>query len=151
TAVWLLANCKNGVSSYELARDLGITQKSAWFMLHRIRLAMQSESGGKIGGPGATGQVDENYVGGAARWMNAKRRKKALKGKGSAYSTPRAIVLGMLERGGRVRVKALQRATRWDLFGAITESVTAGSEVHTDELAAYRGLNRRDYAHKVVN
>ncbi|HLY38567.1 MAG TPA: IS1595 family transposase [Candidatus Binatia bacterium] len=151
TAVWLLANCKNGVSSYELARDLKITQKSAWFMLHRIRLAMQ-ESGGMLGGPGSTVQVDETWIGGAARWMNAKRRKKAATGKApSPYSTPRAMVLGMLEKGGRVKAKVMGRATRWDLWSEINAAVAKGSEIHTDELTAYRGLADQDYAHKVVN
>src|SRR5579862_1190663 len=154
TAVWLLANCKNGVSSYELARDLKITQKSAWFMLHRIRLAMQ-ESGGMLGGPGSTVQVDETWIGGAARWMNAKRRKKAATGKApSPYSTPRAMVLGMLERGGRVRAKTMKRATRWDLWSEITDAVERGTDIHTDELTAYQGLSAlpgHDYAHKIVN
>ena len=146
-AMWMLANCKNGISSYELARALRVTQKSAWFMLHRLRLAMQ-ESGGKLGG---TVEVDETYIGGKARWMNAKRRKTALRGKGSAYATPRAIVLGMLERGGRVRVKAMRRATRWDLVGTVMENVERGSAIHTDELVAYRNLEQNDYAHNVVN
>ena len=150
TAVWLLANCKNGVSSYELARDLKITQKSAWFMLHRIRLAMQ-ESGGMLGGPGSTVQVDETWIGGAARWMNAARRKKAFKGKPSPYSTPRAMVLGMLEKGGRVKARVMGRATRWDLWSEINAAIQKGSEIHTDELSAYQGLANQNYAHKVVN
>jgi len=98
-AIWLIVNCKNGVSSYELARGLKVTQKTAWFLLHRIRLAMQ-ESGGVLGGPGSTVQIDETYIGGAGRWMNAKRRKKALKGKGSAYATPRAIYSACWRRAG---------------------------------------------------
>ncbi|HLK12448.1 MAG TPA: IS1595 family transposase [Candidatus Binatia bacterium] len=151
-AIWLITNCKNGISSYEVARGLKITQKSAWFMLHRIRLAMQTGSFEKIGGPGSTVEVDETYIGGAARSMNRKRRVKAMRGRGSAYATPRAIVLGMLERGGRVRVRALKRATRWDLWGGIKDFVEPETELHTDELVAYKGIDADDeYAHKVVN
>src|SRR5947208_335468 len=151
-AMWLIANCKNGVSSHELARDLHVTQKTAWFMLHRIRLAMQDQDGGKLGGPGGTiVEVDETYIGGKARSMNLARRRKAVKGKGSAYATPRAIVLGMLERGGRVRLRTLKRASRWDLWTEILAAVEPGTEIHTDELAAYAGLESQDYGHRVVN
>jgi transposase-like protein len=84
-AMWLLANCKNGISSYELARAIGVTQKTAWFMLQRIRLAMQ-ESGGKLGGPDSTVEVDETFIGGAARWMSKSRHKKAVKAPGPYQS-----------------------------------------------------------------
>ena len=80
-----------------------------------------------------------------------KRRRKAMRGKASAYATPRAIVLGMLEKGGRVKAKALKRATRWDLFTHIKAGVAPGTEIHTDELSAYQGLADHDYGHKVVN
>src|SRR5207247_305720 len=101
-AVWLIANCKNGVSSWELHRALGVTQKTAWFMLHRIRLAMQ-ESGGVLGGSGKTVEVDETWIGGKARNMNRGRAAKTKTGaKMGPYAyTGKAIVLGMLERGGR--------------------------------------------------
>ena len=86
-AMWLIGNCKNGVSSCELARDLGITQKSAWFMLHRIRLGMQGGAGGgKLGGPGSRVEVDETYIGGKARNMHAKVRKA--KGIGPTTARP---------------------------------------------------------------
>jgi transposase-like protein len=149
-AMWMLANCKNGISSYELAGAIKVTQRTAWFMLQRLRLAMQ-ESGGKLGGPGGTVEVDETYIGGAARWMNAKRRKKAVKGKGSAYATPRAIVMGMLERDGRVKLRVLKDAKRRALLTEVVKHVEKGTEVHTDELYAYRGLVEPHYAHKVVN
>jgi transposase-like protein len=148
--MWMLANCKNGISSYELAGAIKVTQRTAWFMLQRLRLAMQ-ESGGKLGGPGGTVEVDETYIGGAARWMNAKRRKKAVKGKGSAYATPRAIVMGMLERDGRVKLRVLKDAKRRALLTEVVKHVEKGTEVHTDELYAYRGLVEPHYAHKVVN
>jgi len=83
-AIWLLANCKNGISSYELARDLGITQKSAWFMLHRIRFAMQSKDGGKLGG---RVEADETFIGNKARNMHA-RKRRALKAIASVSAKP---------------------------------------------------------------
>src|SRR5437762_9560822 len=72
-ALWLLVNCKNGISSYELGRALGVTQKTAWFMLSRLRLALQASSGGKLDG---VVEVDETYIGGAARFMHAAKRKR---------------------------------------------------------------------------
>jgi transposase-like protein len=74
TAMWLICNCRNGVSSYEIARDLGVTQKSAWFMAHRIRLAMQNGSFNKLGGPGGEVECDEAFIGGKAKNMHEKRR-----------------------------------------------------------------------------
>lgn len=149
-AIWLITNCKNGVSSYEVHRALGVTQKTAWFMLHRIRLAMQ-ESGGKLGGPTGTVEVDETYIGGKARAMNRRRRAKAMRGRGSAYATPRAIVMGMLERGGKVVLQHIKDAKRRTLLSNVVSHVEKGSEVHTDELAAYQGLVEPHYAHRIVN
>src|SRR5580700_5798334 len=99
-AVWLLVNCKNGVSSYEIHRALGVTQKSAWFMLHRIRLAVQSKSFVKLGGKGSEVEVDETFIGGAARFMNPERRKRMITVRGVKDKT---AVVGVLERGGEVR------------------------------------------------
>lgn len=149
-AIWLLVNCKNGVSSYEVHRALGVTQKTAWFMLHRIRLAMQGDDGGKLGG---TVEVDETYIGGAARKMNAKRRKSAKAGRAiyGPSSTPRAIVLGMLERGGRVRLRHVKAQDRTTLLGHVVKNVKRGTEVHTDEFRAYDGLVEPNYRHQVIN
>src|SRR5437588_1458720 len=94
-AVWLVVNCKNGISSYEVHRALGVTQKTAWFMLHRIRLAMQ-EGGGTLCGEV---EVDETFIGGKARNMHERERKEKIHGTGG---TDKAMVLGMVERGGRV-------------------------------------------------
>ena len=80
-AIWLIANAKNGVSSYEVARDLAVTQKTAWFMLHRIRLAMQD---GDFGGMSGEVEVDETYVGGKARFMHKSKRKEVVQGRGTA-------------------------------------------------------------------
>src|SRR6266540_2989589 len=93
-AVWLAANSKNGISSHELGRALGTTQKSAWFMLHRIRLAMQTGSFEKFSG---TVEVDETYIGGKARNMHAHVRKQKITGTGPGN---KVAVLGMIERGG---------------------------------------------------
>ncbi len=93
-AIWMIANAKNGVSSYELARAIGVTQKSAWFMLHRIRLAMQSDDFTKLDG---TIEADETFIGGKARFMNRDRRHKAVGGVGPVGKT---AIAGLLERHG---------------------------------------------------
>jgi transposase-like protein len=147
-AMWMLASCKNGISSYELARALRVTQKTAWFMLHRIRLAMQ-ESGGKLGGVGSTVEVDETSIGGAARWMSKSRYAKAVKGAGR-FQSGKAIVMAMLERGGRVKARVVKGVSRHDLLPHIIEHVHRGSEIHTDENRAYDGLVS-PFEHRVVN
>ena len=88
-------NCKNGISSYELARHLGVTQKTAWFMLSRLRLAMQDEDGGKLGGEV---EVDETFIGGKARNMHKARRQRVIKGRGPVG---KVAVMGLLERHGK--------------------------------------------------
>src|ERR1700688_969866 len=100
TAVWMIANCKIGVSSYEVARAIGVTQKSAWFMMHRIRLAMQSGSLLKLGGSGKTVEVDETFIGGKARHMHKAKRAIRITSTGMKDKIP---VVGILERGGQVR------------------------------------------------
>lgn len=97
TAVWMIANCKNGVSSYEVARAIGVTQKSSWFMLHRVRLAMQSDSFIKLGGEGKTAEADETFIGGLSRNMHKQVRKRKIKGTGGRDKT---LVVGFMERGG---------------------------------------------------
>src|SRR5437867_8406040 len=98
-ALWMLANSKNGISSYELARALGVTQKTGWFMLHRIRLAMQTRTWAKMRG---TVEADETFIGGAAKFMHRSKRNRVIRGTGGMDKTP---VLGILERGrdGKVR------------------------------------------------
>src|SRR2546426_6030967 len=102
-AVWLIVNCKNGISSYEIARDLKVTQKTAWFMLHRIRLAMQQKSFLKLGGAGKEIEADETFIGGKAQFMHKGKRK--VQGRGAVG---KAIVMGILERKGKVRAKVVQ-------------------------------------------
>ncbi len=146
-ALWMLVNCKNGVSSYEVHRALGITQKSAWFVLHRLRLALQHGSLVKIGGDGTEVEVDETFVGGKARNMHMDVRKRRITGTGY---TNKAIAFGMLERGGKVRTATIDGRTRENLHGEIRKHVSAGSALYSDEWQAYRGLES-EYVHKVID
>src|SRR6266705_6243882 len=101
TATWMLTNCKNGISSYEVARDLRVTQKSAWFMLHRIRLALQDEFfGSKLGGNGGEVEVDETFIGGKARNMHLSVKQRRITG---VLTDDKTTVMGFLERGGKIR------------------------------------------------
>src|SRR5207247_276528 len=125
-AIWMIANCKNGISSYELARDLGVTQKTGWFMLHRIRLAMQ-ESGGKLRG---VIEVDETFIGGKARNMHASKRRAKITGTGGK---DKAMALGIVQRGGKVRVcTPADGRTHAELHQAIHQHVRAGAAIFTD-------------------
>src|SRR5215213_1739653 len=119
-AVWLAANSKNGISSHELGRALGITQKSAWFMLHRIRLAMQTGSFDQFDG---TVEVDETYIGGRARNMHKAERARKITGTGGQ---DKAKVLGMIERGGKVRAEVITDVKRSTLQGRVREIVEPG-------------------------
>src|SRR5271165_2773423 len=123
-AMWLLANCKNGISSCELARDLGITQKSAWFMLHRIRCAMQDGSLLKVGGSGGEVEVDETFIGGKARNMHVDKRQRRITGTGGK---DKVAVFGALERGGRVRVAVVPSRRKSVLQEKVREHVAVGS------------------------
>ena len=144
-AAWMVANCKNGVSSYEIERDLGVTQKTAWFMLHRLRLAMQSGSFEKVAGQF---EADETFIGGLARFMHKADRERKIKGTGGAG---KAVVMGILDRNtGKVHLKHVPNVQRQTLQGEIREHVEAGSEVFTDEWVAYNGLDR-EYVHQVIN
>lgn len=151
-AVWMIANMRNGVSSHELARSLGVTQKTAWFMLHRIRLAMQDDTtGGKLGG---NVEVDETYIGGKARNMHASKRKRLGITQGRSMAG-KVAVLGLLERHGekghsRIRLRGLDGRRRRHLQPHIRQHVEPGSTVHTDAFFSYVGLDR-DYVHKVID
>jgi transposase-like protein len=145
-AVWMICNCKNGISSYEVGRALGITQKSAWFMLHRIRLAMQRKGGKMLGGEGKEIEADESFIGGLARFMHTDKRKR-LTGTGGK---DKATAFGILERGGEVRTFAVPNRKRRALQAEIRNHVQAGSAIYTDALLSYVGL-RPDYAHQVVD
>jgi transposase-like protein len=145
-AVWMITNCKNGVSSWEIHRAIGVTQKTAWFMLHRIRLAMQSGSFEKFGGSGPV-EADETFIGGLARFMH-KDKKAKITGTGGAG---KELVMGLLDREtGKVRVKHVSNRKRGTLQEEVRANVAAGAEVFTDELASYTGLDA-DYVHQFVN
>jgi transposase-like protein len=152
-AVWLLANSKNGISSYELHRSLGVTQKTAWFMLHRIRLAMESKSfvkmGGNEGGRWSEIEVDETYIGGKIGNMSLKRRADMQK---LGWKKDKAIVMGILDRDARqVRAKIIPHAKREVLQNEILNAVAPRSFVFTDEHKGYTGLNAHGYFHATVN
>jgi transposase-like protein len=148
TAMWMLVNCKNGVSSHELARSLGITQKSAWFMLQRLRRALQEKTFIKLGGPdGGHVEVDETFIGGKARNMHKSRRQKMM---AIGRYAAKTAVMGMLERGGRVRAHVIGQREGKLMQDLIRETVVPGTWVMTDEFANYRGLEG-DYTHLVTN
>ena len=146
-AVWLLVSAKNGISSYEVHRALGVTQKTAWFMMHRIRLAMQSGSFMKMGGGGTEIEVDETFIGGKARNMHKSKRDARITGRGGKDKT---IVLGILERGGRVRAKVVDNRKAKTLQPIIREHVEAGTPLYTDFLLSYEGM-ASTHAHEVVD
>jgi transposase-like protein len=146
-AVWMIANCKNGVSSYELARSLGVTQKTAWFMLHRVRLAMQSGSFVKMGGSGIEIEVDETYIGGKSRNMHLRKRAKRITATGIKDKTP---IMGILERGGEFRGTVIDRSKKKSLKQHVREHIAEGTTLYTDSLWSYRGLDEF-YAHAVVD
>lgn len=144
SALWLVVNCKNGISSCEVARDLGVTQKTAWFMAHRLRLALQNGGFGKLSGHV---EVDETFIGGKARNMHIAQRKRRITGTGGK---DKAKVIGLLERGGEVRTSVVPDRKKSTLQGEVRKHVEAGSALYTDSLLSYEGLEG-DYAHQVIN
>ncbi len=143
-ALWLKANSKNGISSYEISRDLGVTQKTAWFMTHRINCAMQTKTFAKLSG---TVEADETFVGGLARNMHRERRNRVITGTGGKNKT---AVMGLLERNGEVIAKVIPDMTRTTIQQIVRDNVQKGSDLFTDAHKGYRGLNR-DYNHQAVD
>jgi transposase-like protein len=143
-AYWMLCNCKNGISSCEVARTIGITQKSAWFMLHRIRKTMQDDSGIKFSGEV---EADETFIGGKARNMHITKRERRITGTGGKDKT---AVMGILERGGKIRTTVIPNRKRAALQAEVKKHVEAGSALYTDALLSYHGL-AGDFAHQVVD
>ena len=133
-AVWSIANCKNGISSHELGRALGVTQKTAWFMLHRIREAMKTGTFTKLRGEV---ESDETFVGGEARNMHAAKREKKIKGRGAVGKT---IVHGLLERGGEVRAKVVGNTDSNTLLPEVRRNVERSATVYTDAHRGYAEL-----------
>jgi transposase-like protein len=143
-AIWMIANAKNGISSYEVHRAIGVTQKTAWFMLQRIRLAMQTGTFEKLSGQV---EADETYIGGKMRNMHRARREKSGYGKGG---WGKEIVMGLLERKGRVKLKHIGNARRHMVQGEVRQHVEKGSTVYTDALQSYSGLSS-DFIHEVID
>ena len=150
--VWLLANAKNGISSYEVARSIGVTQKSAWFMLHRIRKAMASRSFMKLGGSGGGPvEVDETYIGPKPQKMHRERRLRMQAGIAGGLNSKTAV-MGMLDRDSRkVRARVVPNVKRETLQSAILNEIEKGSTVYTDGATVYDNLATRDYIHETVN
>lgn len=154
--MWMVANCKNGVSSWEIHRSLGVTQKTAWFMLHRIRLGMQDApaSSSRIGGEGSEVEVDETFVGGKLKNMHKEKqaRIRALNVYGTAAGTiGKTVVVGLLDRNARqIRAKVVPDVSRLTLQNAVLKHVAHGTNVYTDTAPAYQRLNQT-YVHEVVN
>jgi len=147
TGLWMLVNCKNGISSYEMARDLGISQKAAWFMLHRLRRALQKGSLMKMGGSGSEVEVDETFIGGKARNMHLDKRQRRITGTGGKDKT---AVMGILERNGEVRTVVIPSRRKKVLQEEVKKHVAVGTALYTDALLSYDGL-ASDYAHEVID
>ena len=149
-ALWLLVSCKNGISSYELGRALGVSQKSAWFMLHRLRLALNDDPMYKF-----TGHVeaDETFIGGKARYMHRDKRKRLALGRRSL--TSKVAVMGLLERHGSdghsvVRLKVLSGLKKSQIHDNVRDHVALGAKVTSDAFHSYDGLDRH-YVHSVID
>jgi transposase-like protein len=148
-AMWLVTNCKNGISSYELARALGVTQKTGWFMLHRLRLGMKTDKTRKMGSTGGPVEVDEVFVGGNPRKMHADRRAKLQTAMGRDHKT---VVMGMLDRDAReVRTKVIPNVKRETLQAEILRQVQGAGTVYTDGYVSYEGLAAQAFIHETVN
>ena len=145
-AMWLICSNRNGISSWELHRTLGVTQKTAWFMLQRIRLAMQDDlTGGMLGGEV---EIDETYIGGKARNMHKDRKRRAQKdGRNTGGKT---VVLGALERGGKVRTSVAPDRSKAVIQEHVRANVEKGTELHSDEWASVWRMDD-EYTHNVVN
>ncbi len=148
-ALWMIVNCKNGISSYELGKSLGITQKSAWFVLHRLRTALRSGGGfgakHKLGGDSGAVEVDETWIGGKAKNMHRSRAKKY-----AQTNFGKTIVMGMLDRDLRqVRAKIVPDVKRETLQAEVMREVKHGSRVFTDEWTGYDYLHSR-FVHDFV-
>ncbi|MDP9297920.1 MAG: IS1595 family transposase [Actinomycetota bacterium] len=143
-SIWLIANAKNGISSHELGRSVGLTQKSAWFVLHRVRLAMQTGTFDKLTGEV---EVDETFVGGKAKFMHQKVRSRKITGRGYEGKT---AVMGMLERDGDVRAVVVPDTKKQTLTGHVHVNVEPGSAVYSDAAYAYSQLGDT-YTHGFVD
>jgi transposase-like protein len=142
--IWLIVNAKNGVSSYEVHRAIKVTQKTAWFMLQRIRLAMQTGTFEKFKGEV---EVDETFIGGLARNMHTARNRR--RGHGTGH-VGKSIVVGLLQRGGEVKAVHVPNRRRVQVEAQVRQNVEPGSDVFTDALPSYNELNR-DFKHQFID
>lgn len=156
---WMEANCKNSISSYEIHRALGITQKSAWFLLHRVRLAVKENSQQKLGGNGNAVEADETFIGGLAKNMHKVERERRIHGTGGSDKT---IVMGLLERHtqknkSKVRATVMENRKREQIEAVIHKNVEPGTAIYTDALKSYDNLSENfkhafiDHAEKYVD
>jgi len=151
-AVWMIANDKNGISSAELGRAIGVTQKSAWFMLHRIRLAMQTGSFRRMSGEV---EADETWIGGKSAFMHKDKRERQFKGRPAKGMTGKQAVLGLLERHGPhghsvVRTKVIANTRARTIVPEVRKHVVEGSALFTDASYSYHPLNDA-YLHEDVD
>ena len=143
--MYIVLTARKGISSLHLSKEIGVTQKTSWFMLGRLREAC----GGDIGKLDGIVEIDETYIGGnRANMSNAKRKELAGTGRGGVG---RQAVMGMRERGGRSKAMPIERTSRVDLQYEIVKNVKLGSTIYTDEHGGYRGLENFDYKHGTVN
>lgn len=146
-AIWLIASNRNGISSYELARALRVTQRTAWFMLHRIRKALENDDLTPFSG---TVEVDEAYIGG--KWENKplKVRRQGESGR-LAHWRSKTAVLGMVERGGKVRAWAVPSTTGKTMLPKLRESIHHDATVFTDSNTVYTHIDEYFMTHSTVN
>lgn len=147
--MWMLVNSKNGISSWEVHRAVGVTQKTAWFMLQRVRLAMQDENYAKLSG---TIEADETYIGGKAANMHLdKLTRLKMQGHARAGTDGKSIVAGLLERDGKAKVKVVPTTRAYHIRTNVIENVEKGSTVYSDSLLSYRNLPVDGFIHDFVN
>jgi transposase-like protein len=144
SAFWMLVNCKNGISSLEIHRALGVTQKTAWFMLQRLRLALHETHGAKLQGHV---EVDETFIGGKARFMHKNKRARI----GKMGWGNKVIVAGFRERGsGKVRTQIIPNRELPTMHTMVKENVEYGSYLSTDDCHSYWGLDK-EYVHQIID